>query len=145
MALDNPPNTIDRAIVELAALFRAELSDVQFPGVDADTLDDSMAAVTNQLDEVYRLRRAHQEALDILGERERVLRDHARKAQAYAKVYAIGNTELCEKLNAIALDPVATAPKKRRPRKRKKATEPAPQLALEGGEPAPKLVATEAA
>ena len=131
MVKDSSSDFIDSGVNQLLALFQGELAELEFPGVDATTLDAAVAAVTAQAAAVEELRKAHQAAMETLRSEQRALRDHARQAHAYALVFARGNEELRAQLDQVVLDdPTTSAPKKRRTRKPKTVSE-APQLRLE--------------
>ncbi len=138
MVTDIAPDHIDRPVAELVDLFRDDLAEVSFPGVDAGSLEESAAAVHAASEEVARLRRALDQAEDALRERQQALRDHARRAHAYARVYAADQPELLARVEAVVFDkPASSAPKKRRGRKPKAA----PQNALPLEAPAPAAAA----
>ena len=134
MTNDKNSDGVEASIAEIIAMFHGELASVSFPGVDADSLEAALEAVSSQVADVDRLSRAHREAIEALHTQQRALREHARQALAYARVFAngtAGNPELGKRLDRIALDdsPVAI-PKKRRGR-RPKAIDAAPLLALD--------------
>ena len=145
MVKESSCNFIDVGITELLGLFRDELATTKFPGVDATTLDAAVAAVAKQADAVEALRLAHQEAVEALRTQQRALRDHARQAHAYARVFARDNGALSAQLDSIVLDePMSAPPKKRRGRKPKSVKTAPPQLALDSAPAAKVAPATKA-
>jgi hypothetical protein len=121
--------SIDTPTAELVKLFRGSLADVRFPGIDASVLETATESVTSRAAEVERLRVALAEARDGLEAEQQSLREQARRAHAYAQVYAMDNDELTNQLDAIVFDaPKARIAKKPRARRSKVKT---PQLMLE--------------
>jgi len=136
MANDQNPNCIDTPVNQVLELFSGDLAKVSFPGVDASVLNTTAEQVRSKAAEVERLRIALSDARDALQQEQSALRDQARQAHAYARVFATGNVKLNEQLDAIVFDvPKARAPRKPRVRKPKIT---APQLVLDSE--SPKLV-----
>tara|TARA_R110002096_G_scaffold361075_3_gene554152 strand:+ start:48887 stop:49387 length:501 start_codon:yes stop_codon:yes gene_type:complete len=126
--------SIDTPTAELVKLFGGPLAKVQFPGIDASVLTQASERVTSQATEVERLRVALSEARAALEAEQRALRDTARQAHAYARVYAMDNEELTQSLEAIIFDTdKPKAAKKTRARRSKAKT---PQLMLDNEAPA---------
>ncbi len=123
---------IDTAVTELVAVFHEELAEQRFPHVDASTLAAAVELVNAAAEEAERQRLAHQAAMESLRAHQQSLRDHARLAHAYARVFATGNADLTARLDGIVLDEPVTAapPRKRRTRRSKTSASAAPQLAL---------------
>ncbi len=136
MTNDSSPErlpSIDSPIADLVGLFRSALAEVSFPEIDASILGAATERVAAQASEVERLLQALGEAREGLQAEQQSLRDLARKAHAYAQVYATDDSELQRQLSAIVFDrPRQRASKKTRTRRSKGKT---PQLTLDSETP----------
>ncbi len=110
---------ISEPVRALVQLYGGPLADVRFPDADHGLL-------TTQIREVERLGGELQQALATV-QRARAelesaqsdLHELARRALAYARVFAEGDDELSEQLAAISFDDRSAAPKRKRGRPRK--------------------------
>jgi hypothetical protein len=96
----------DEALVEvgaLIALFENELDGVRFPGADAATLGAARDAVVAAQREVERCAAALEAAGAALRTAREGLLANARRAQAYARVFADGQEALLARIDAIVL------------------------------------------
>jgi aminoglycoside phosphotransferase len=112
------------AVVEL---FTEDLAGVRFPGVDAESLGQSVEVVRARATDVDAMRAALDEAKSALAAAQADLRGLAARGLAYARVFAAGDESLAARVDAVALEGVAeprTVPRKRRAR-------PAPEAAAE--------------
>ena len=121
--------SIDTPTALVVQLFSDELADVRFPGIDTAVLEKAAEQVTSRAREVERLREALTVAREALHAEQQSLREQARQAHAYARVFATGNDELSGQLDAIVFDTskqrVAKKPRTRRTKAK------TPQLMLE--------------
>lgn len=128
-----------RAVVEL---FEGPLADVSFPGVDREGLLAATEAVAGRASAVDDARRRLDEAQAQMDAELDRFRHLARRAIAYAEIYADGDPALAEQLAAIELDGDArktgTKPTRRR---RKKAPEPELPLGPQGEDSAVEVAA----
>ena len=102
METDSYP--IPLSIRALLALFEDDLKDVAFPDVDRASLTGLVAAVETQAEAVESARNALQAALEDRDAALEALVKRAHKGHAYARIYADGDPELLEKLNAISFE-----------------------------------------
>lgn len=105
-----------RATLEL---FEGPLAQVCFPGVDQSTLATAAREVEARQVELQRTLEAVQVARAALEAGQQQLEEQARRAHAYAAVFAQDDPPLAAKLAAIKFDGRALAPKKKRGRPRK--------------------------
>jgi hypothetical protein len=112
---------IPDAVRAVLALFEGPLADVRFPQVDRDSLAEQVAAVELHRAELQQALEAVQHARAALEREQHLLLDQARRAHAYASVFAAGDAALTERLVEITFDgrPLAAAPAKKRGRKPK--------------------------
>ncbi|HLT35258.1 MAG TPA: hypothetical protein VK034_03210 [Enhygromyxa sp.] len=101
------------------ALFDGPLAAVRFPQVDKESLAEQIAVVEQRRAELQRALEAVQAARAGLEQEQRSLLDLARRAHAYASVFAVGDAQLSEQLTAIEFDGRPPAPAKKRGRKPK--------------------------
>src|SRR5688572_13647450 len=109
-----------RAILDL---FGGPLADVRFPGVDRESLAEAESEVEARRADLQRALEAVASARETLEAAQAALFEQARRAHAYATVFADSDPELLVQLREIELEPHATAPKKPRgrpPRQRAK-------------------------
>lgn len=111
------PDAIPAPVRAVLDLFEGPLAEVQFPDVDHRSLAAGAVEVEQRRGELQAALEAVQVAREELERSQTELGERARKAHAYATVFAAGDAELVEQLAAIQLD---GGPKRRgRPRKRK--------------------------
>jgi hypothetical protein len=101
-------------------LFEGPLADVRFPDVDRESLHAAEIEVEQRRAELQRALEAVQLARAELEDAHATLFDQARRAHAYATIYAEADDELRAALAGITLEQREPAPKKRgRPAKGK--------------------------
>jgi hypothetical protein len=105
-SLPDPVN----AILEL---FEGALAEVQFPDLDAATLREAACEVERRRAELSAALETVQAARAHLDAGQATLLEQARRAHAYASVYAEGDEALSAALANIKLDARKLAPKKR--------------------------------
>lgn len=110
---------IPDAVRAVLALFEGPLAEVRFPQVDGETLAEQVAVVEQRRVELQRALETVQAARAALEREQQTLLDQARRAHAYASVFAVGNAALTEQLVEISFDGRAAAPAKKRGRKPK--------------------------
>ncbi|MDG5814985.1 hypothetical protein QA601_07850 [Chitinispirillales bacterium ANBcel5] len=117
---------IPEPVQDLKNIFKDELSEVSFPDVSSDVLDELTQEVENKAHELEKIKELLAAAHEALEMANQDLITKASRGLAYAKVYAEGNDELMEKLNSIKLTRAQKAVKKsssdsdgKRKRKRK--------------------------
>lgn len=98
-------------VAQLVEVFRDDLGDVAFPDVSLTHLEEAVEVVHQRRLAVERTRAQVVAAEAELEESGRQLDALAAKALAYARVYAVGNPDLTEKLSKIG---VSQAPIRRR-------------------------------
>lgn len=109
------------AVRAVLALFEGPLAEIRFPQVDRETLAEQAAAVEHKRAELQRALETVQAARAALDREQQTLLDQARRAHAYASVFAIGDPELTKQLVDISFDGRSAAPAKKRGRKPKRA------------------------
>ncbi|MFO7565052.1 MAG: hypothetical protein R6X02_20570 [Enhygromyxa sp.] len=117
---------IPDAVRAVLALFEGPLAEVRFPQVDRETLADQAAVVEQRRAVLHRALEAVQVARTELEAEQRALLDQARRAHAYARVFAEGDAALSEQIGEIHFGSRPPAPAKKRGRKpkSKKTTSP---------------------
>ena len=119
-----------RSLVEL---FDGPLADVQFPGIDRQTLADACSRLGDKSAALAEARQACDDAQASLDEELDRLKKLGERAAAYVEIYAQGDAQLAETLNGLQLKKPASNAKAPRRRKRKTA---GPELPLGAeGEP----------
>jgi hypothetical protein len=113
-------NSLPEPIRALLDLFRGPLAEVRFPDVDRDTLTEAEAEVERRRAELAQALEVVQSARESLEQGQQALLDQARRAHAYASVFAQDDASLSAALAEIKLDGRVLAPKKKRGRPRKK-------------------------
>ncbi|MCY1017812.1 hypothetical protein [Pyxidicoccus sp. MSG2] len=152
----NENDPISPALRALLELFATELTEVRFPDVDAEVLEDSAAVVREKAELVAKAQAALESARQALHESQDVLLQKGQRALAYARVFSEDNAELSAKLEGISLprstrkgpraegtaaEPVAAAPgnddnaPKRRGRPPKARPAPGASLFADGASP----------
>lgn len=101
------------------ALFEGPLAEVRFPQVDRESLAERVAVVEQRRTELQRALETVQAARAALEREQQSLLDQARRAHAYASVFAAGDAALTKQLVDITFDGRAPAPAKKRGRKPK--------------------------
>jgi hypothetical protein len=125
-AMSNAPDSLARIPEPVRAvvnLYSGELADIRFPDVDRDHLLAAVAEVERRSADLQLALAAVQAARAELEASQAELHELARRAHAYAKVFAEGDDELAERLASIKLDEPALAPKRKRGRPRKQSLE----------------------
>ncbi|HEX8823134.1 MAG TPA: hypothetical protein VF794_24610 [Archangium sp.] len=126
----NENDPISPAMRALLEVFSTELSEVKFPDVDVEVLDEAAARVKAQAEAVAQAQAALEAARQALGESQEALLQKGQRALAYARVFAEEDASLSMKLEAISL-----------PRAARKVARPeggAPEVAAQNDETAPK-------
>ncbi len=125
---ENDP--ISPAMRALLEVFSTDLSEVKFPDVDAEVLDEAAARVKAQAEAVAQAQAALEAARQALSESQEALLQKGQRALAYARVFAEEDAALSTKLEAISL-----------PRAARKTARPdgvAPEAVAQNDETAPK-------
>ena len=99
----NENDPISPALRALLELFATELTEVRFPDVDGEVLDDAAAAVREKAELVAKAQAALDAARLALHESQDVLLQKGQRALAYARVFSEDNAELSAKLEGINL------------------------------------------
>jgi hypothetical protein len=114
------PARIPESIRAIVNLFGDPLAEVRFPDVDGERLLAAVSEVEQRSAELQHALEAVQAARAELEASQAELHDLARRAHAYARVFAEGDTELSEQVAGIKLDEQVLAPKRKRGRPRKR-------------------------
>jgi len=96
-------SSVPPALQELIALFNAELEEVRFPGVDAQTLSAAADAVDEAARALVLAEAAAEAARERLGEAQEALLTRGQRALAYAKIYAEEQPALWARLETLQL------------------------------------------
>lgn len=115
-------DAIPEAVREVIALYEAR-PELRFPDVDHQVLERHCEAVREGVDEVARAHAVLEEARRVQDERQAALWTCARRAFAYAQVYAEGEPELSSELEQMKLtrSSGASSSKKKRATRKPKA------------------------
>lgn len=114
------PARVPESVRAIVNLFGEALAEVRFPDVDRERLLAALAEVEQRSVEVQQALATVQAARAELEASQAELHELARRAHAYAKVFAEGDDELAEQVGAIKLDEAPAAPKRKRGRPRKR-------------------------
>ncbi|MFV8753317.1 hypothetical protein ACNOYE_22440 [Nannocystaceae bacterium ST9] len=114
------PARIPESIRAIVNLFGDPLAEVRFPDVDGERLLAAVSEVEQRSAELQHALEAVQAARAELEASQAELHDLARRAHAYARVFAEGDAELSEQVGSIKLDEQVLAPKRKRGRPRKR-------------------------
>jgi hypothetical protein len=114
------PARIPESVRAIVDLFGEPLADVHFPDVDRDRLLAAVAEVEQRGADLQRALLAVQASRAELENSQAELHELARRAHAYARVFAEGDAELSERIAGIAFDEQTAAPKRKRGRPRKR-------------------------
>lgn len=117
------PARIPEPVRAVVNLYSGELADVRFPDVDRDHLLAALTEVERRSADLQLALAAVQAARAELEASQADLHELARRAHAYAKVFAEGDDELGERIAGIKLDEPTHAPKRKRGRPRKQPLE----------------------
>ncbi|WNG43178.1 hypothetical protein F0U60_02995 [Archangium minus] len=104
-ATENDP--ISPAMRALLEVFSTELSEVKFPDVDAEVLEEAASRVRAQAEAVAKAQAALEAARQALGESQEALLQKGQRALSYARVFAEEDEALSTKLEAISLPKAA--------------------------------------
>ncbi|MEM9455491.1 MAG: hypothetical protein AAGF11_15015 [Myxococcota bacterium] len=121
-------------VLALLDVFGAHAPALRFPEVDHATLEALAVEVREAAAEVARCEQALTDARRALDERHEALRTRAKRALAYAQIYAEDDATLRERLEAIELSPRRTSAKrgpKRNARRPPRARRTSPAVADE--------------
>ena len=99
----NENDPISPAMRALLEVFSTELSEVKFPDVDAEVLEEAASRVRAQAEAVAKAQAALEAARQVLAEGQEALVQKGQRALAYARVFAEEDAELSTKLEAISL------------------------------------------
>jgi hypothetical protein len=102
---------ITAPIQEVLALFEGPLKGVSFPGINLEAFEGTFRKVEEKAKEVEKAQAALEAARGALQEAHQEVLQQAKRALAYAWVYAEGNEELLAKLNSIQLTAKSAKPK----------------------------------
>jgi hypothetical protein len=140
MAADIDNDPIPSPVCDLIAAFEEQLSEVQFPGVDHQTLASLVERVRSSAEALATAKAQVEAAEAALGDSRAELFVKAEQALAYAKIYAGTDARLLERLNGIEFGKPQKRPQKAKakiedgteapPKKRKKAQRDAEQSAI---------------
>jgi hypothetical protein len=101
---ESPENDpISPALRALLEVFSTDLSEVKFPDVDAEVLEEAAGRVKAQAEAVARAQAALEAARQALAESQESLQQKGQRALAYARVFSEDDGELSAKLEAISL------------------------------------------
>lgn len=100
-ATENDP--ISPAMRALLEVFSTDLSEVKFPDVDGEVLEEAASRVKAQAEAVAQAQAALEAARQALGESQEALLQKGQRALAYARVFAEEDAALSTKLEAISL------------------------------------------
>jgi peptidoglycan hydrolase CwlO-like protein len=101
---ESPENDpISPAVRALLEVFSTDLSEVKFPDVDAEVLEEAAARVKEKAEAVARAQAALEAARQALAESQESLHQKGQRALAYARVFSEDDGELSAKLEAISL------------------------------------------
>jgi hypothetical protein len=114
------PARIPESVRAIVNLFGEPLADVRFPDVDRDRLLAAVAEVEQRNADLQHALATVQAARAELEASQAELHDLARRAHAYAKVFAEGDPELAEQVASIAITEEVPAAKRKRGRPRKR-------------------------
>jgi hypothetical protein len=103
MAANDDNDPISSAVCDLVAAFEEQLSEVQFPGVDHQTLASLVERVRSSAEALDAAKAQVDAAEAALGDSRAELLVKAEQALAYAKIYAATDADLLERLNGIEL------------------------------------------
>jgi hypothetical protein len=96
-------DVISPAMRALLEVFSTELSEVKFPDVDAEVLEEAAGRVKAQAEAVAKAQAALEAARQELAEGQEALLQKGQRALAYARVFAEEDAALSAKLEAIGL------------------------------------------
>lgn len=127
------PVEVEDPIRDFLTLYREELSTLSFPDVDLSRLESRVDAVRTAVDAVAVQREALARAQSELDEALSSLAKGARRAYAYAQVFAQGDEALTQRLKEIPLGPAGERKKRGRPpgKKNRVKKEAGPELPLQ--------------
>jgi hypothetical protein len=97
------PTVVSASVLDVLAVFHDSLAGVRFPDVDAAVLEADVRAVNDAAAAVAALEASLDVARRSLDDAHDGLVHRAAKAVAYARVFAIGDDTLMNRLDAIAL------------------------------------------
>lgn len=118
--LSSPLSPVDSEVAEFLAFFKEHLAGVQFPDVDAETLDDLAASAKAQADELAALTERVRVAREALHQTQADLRRLSERGLAYVRVYADGNPDLAAAADQLALARDAQAGENSKPGRKRK-------------------------
>lgn len=120
MTSSTAPTSLPGSVRAVLDLFEGPLAEVRFPDVDRASLREVEREVEQRRAELQQALETVQAARATLEQAQAALLEQARRAHAYASVFASDDESLAAKLQQIKLDERALAPKKRgRPAKDK--------------------------
>jgi len=100
-ATENDP--ISPAMRALLEVFSTELSEVKFPDMDTEVLEEAAGRVKAQAEAVARAQAALEAARQALADSQDTLLQKGQRALAYARVFAEEDIDLSMKVEAITL------------------------------------------
>ncbi len=100
-ATENDP--ISPSMRTLLEVFSTDLSEVKFPDVDSEILEEAAAKVRAQAEAVARAQAALEAARQALADGQDALLQKGQRALAYARVFAEEDIDLSMKVEAITL------------------------------------------
>lgn len=114
------PARIPESVRAIVNLYGETLADVRFPDIDRDRLHAAVAEVEQRSADLQHALATVQAARAELEASQAELHDLARRAHAYARVFAEGDADLSEQVATIRLDEHVSPPKPKRGRPRKR-------------------------
>ncbi len=141
MVSDRSAESIPKKLSEFIDFFGKNLTGVQFPDVDGDRLTAQVARIRQHAQGVAELEEKLRHAREGLSEAQAELLRVARRGLAYARVFADGDVELTEKLEALELARERAESKQPRKRKsksnseRRRGKKPTAELPFSGTQP----------
>ncbi len=109
-----PLDPIPESVTRLIRLYQANADALKFPDVDAESLAASVEGLDAQIAAVEEARAALEEAREKVIVAHQQALDMARRAHAYASIFALADEEMQEELSQIKLAAPQKPPKKRK-------------------------------
>jgi len=106
-------------VSQLIELFQSHEDKLRFPDVDASSLQVMVDEMESQVEKVDEAAALLDKAREELAEMQQRLLDNARKAHAYATIYAQNDEDMLEELDKIKMGTVQKSARKRKPRSSK--------------------------
>jgi hypothetical protein len=114
------PARIPESVRAIVNLYGEPLADVRFPDIDRDRLLAAVAEVEQRSADLQHALATVQATRAELEASQAELHELARRAHAYARVFAEGDPALAERVASIAITDPTPSPKRKRGRPRKR-------------------------